>query len=478
MVTNDAALDADPAWSTNGASLMFTSERAGLPQIYVHDLTTGRTEQLTEEPTGARSPAALGHDTLLFSTVFGDGYALVQQPLRPLSLTERIALPDSASAIVASAVQVREAKYDPWPALRPHFWIPIGHDEGRSGLFLGALTIGADPIGRTSYSSLLTVAPEHGRMEAVMYFAHRRWRSWTVDLAAGQTWDYDPRLVNGVFVPISFRERAAEVGVNYQWRRWRTGAGLRLSGFVERDVVVNEGAEPLPFTPLNPTFAGGAISASTAHQSRPILSISPEDGFALEAMLLRRWQVGGSRYWSYEARGKIAGYLALPLPGFAHWVVAASVTAGKTGGPAFTTFSVGGESGDIVELIPGTALGSGRRRFQMRGYGARGGFTRAVVGVVELRIPVVLVAKGVPRLPLFLDRLSLNLFGEMGNGWNEGGAVDVTAMKDVGGEVALDLGVGAGFALRARLGGAVALSDWLGTIRGSARYYVAFGRAF
>jgi hypothetical protein len=251
-----------------------------------------------------------------------------------------------------------------------------------------------------------------------------------------------------------------------------------VQGFVERDVLVNEGDEPLRFSPLNPTFVGGAISANVSHASRPILSISPEDGVTLESMLLRRWETGGSRYWSYEARGKASGYVALPLPGFAHWVLAASISAGKTGGTAPTTFSVGGESGDLLALVPGTALGSGRRRFQMRGYDARSGFTRAVVGVLEMRVPVVLVAKGVPRLPLFLDRLSLSLFGEIGSGWNEGATVDLAAMRDVGAEVAIDMGLGAGLALRMRLGGAVALTDWLDTTGGSKRYYVAFGRAF
>ena len=182
----------------------------------------------------------------------------------------------------------------------------------------------------------------------------------------------------------------------------RLGVG---KGFVERDLVVNEGVEPLPFTPVNPTFAGGALTANASSASRPILSISPENGISVDALFLRRWQVDGSRFWSYEARGRLSGYLALPLPGFAHWVLAASVVVGKTGGSAFTTYSIGGESGDIVELVPGTALGSGRRRFQMRGYDARGGFSRAVVGVAELRIPIALVAKGIPRLPVFLDRI-------------------------------------------------------------------------
>ena len=478
MVTNDAAMDADPVWSTDGESLLFSSERGGMPQIYAFNRGTGQTDRLTDEPTGARHPAVVGEDTLLFATVFGDGNALVQQPLQVFSSPKSEVRTDAPSVVVAPDVAVREGKYDPWPALRPHFWIPIAHDEQRAGLFLGALTIGTDAIGRTSYSAALTAAPEKSRMEAVFYVAHRRWRSWTVDFAAAQTWDYHPTLSGGAVVPISLKERAAELGLIYRWRRWRTGAGFRLSGFVERDVVVNEGVEPLPFTPANPTFVGGAISTNASSASRPLLSISPENGIAVDAMFLRRWQASGSQFWSYEARGKLAGYLALPLPGFSHWVLAASIVAGKTGGTAPTRYSIGGESGDIVELVPGTALGSGRRSFQLRGYDEGGGFTRAVVGVAELRIPVALVAKGVPKLPLFLDRISLNLFGEIGNGWNHGDPMDLSALRDVGGEIALDMGLGAGLALRVRLGGAVALADGLGVTDGDVRYYVAFGRGF
>jgi len=322
------------------------------------------------------------------------------------------------------------------------------------------------------------VAPEKSRVEAVLYLAHKRWRSWTVDLAAGQTWDYDPFWLEGELVPISFRERAAEAGLSYRWRRWRTGADIRLRGFIERDVVVNEGSEPLPFTPINPTFIGSAISAAASSFSRPVLSISPENGVSVDGTVLRRWQAGEERFWSYEVRTRLSGYLAIPLPGFSHWVLAANIAAGRTGGSAPATYSIGGESGDIVELIPGTVLGSGRRTFQMRGYNAVGGFTRVVVGVAELRVPIAMVARGVPKLPLFLDRLSLNLFGEVGSAWNEGDFVELAALRDVGGEAAVDLGVGAGLALKVRLGAALALADGLGITSGAARYYLAFGQAF
>jgi hypothetical protein len=477
-VTDDAALDADPVWSPNGESLLFSSERAGLPQIYSYDLTTGRTEQVTDEPTGARQPAVVGEGELLFSTVFGDGPALVWQRRRAATPTRPGAGVDSAAIVVPPDIQIREGGYEPWPALRPHFWVPIAHDEQRAGLFWGGWTYGADAIGRTRYSAIFTAAPDKGRAEAVLTLTHKRWASWAVDASAAQTWDYDPLLINGALVPTSVKERTVELGLAYQIRRWRSGVGLRLRGFVERDVLVNEGTEPLPFVPSNPTFAGGAVSASVVSASLPILAVSPENGFGVEAVVLGRRQPGGSQYWSYEVLGRLTGYLAIPLPGYSHWVLAARIAAGRTGGSAPTRYSVGGESSDIVEFFPGAVLGSGRRTFTMRAYEAWTGFSRAAVGAVELRIPVALVARGVPRLPLFLDKVSLNLFGEAGSGWNEGAVVDLLELADAGAEVALDLGVGAGLAISARLGGAVALAEGLGAERGDARYYVAFGRGF
>jgi hypothetical protein len=84
----------------------------------------------------------------------------------------------------------------------------------------------------------------------------------------------------------------------------------------------------------------------------------------------------------------------------------------------------------------------------------------------------------VPKLPFFLDRFSLNVFGEVGSGWAEGYTADLAAMRDVGAEIAVDVGLGARLPLRMRFGGAVALTDWLDTARGSGRFYLAFGRAF
>jgi len=61
-LTRDAALDADPAWSPDGQSIVYTSDKGGgLPQLWIRDLKTGKDRKLTHidtQPLGA----AWSHD--------------------------------------------------------------------------------------------------------------------------------------------------------------------------------------------------------------------------------------------------------------------------------------------------------------------------------------------------------------------------------------------------------------------------------
>ncbi|AJR23912.1 PD40 domain-containing protein [Sphingobium fuliginis] len=61
-LTKDAALDADPAWSPDGQSIVYTSDKGGgLPQLWIRDLRTGKDRKLTDmdtQPLGA----AWSHD--------------------------------------------------------------------------------------------------------------------------------------------------------------------------------------------------------------------------------------------------------------------------------------------------------------------------------------------------------------------------------------------------------------------------------
>lgn len=57
-LTRDRYLDTDPAWSPDGRQLAWSSDRGGdLPQLWIHDLASGRSRQLTRLPTQALGAA-------------------------------------------------------------------------------------------------------------------------------------------------------------------------------------------------------------------------------------------------------------------------------------------------------------------------------------------------------------------------------------------------------------------------------------
>jgi hypothetical protein len=242
-------------------------------------------------------------------------------------------------------------------------------------------------------------------------------------------------------------------------------------------LVIDSSPVPLQLTRPRADFAGPIVSLGVLRVTHPALAISPENGAALGLLYRRRWELRGAR-WFDEVRGAANAYLALPLPGFAHWVLGARGAAGATGGPAAPTFEIGGTSGDRFEALPGVSVGTGRRQFPLRGYDVGGRFTRVATGVVELRIPVALIARGIWMLPIGVDRISLTGFAETGGGWFAGQPAALSDFQDVGGEAVFDLAVSYDVPLRLRVGVGVPLTGAGGAVRGRPRWYLTFGSAF
>ncbi len=479
MATDDAAPDRDPVWTRDGTRLLFTSERDGFPQVYGYRPATAAITRLTAEPTGARQPALAPDGSLFYNTQFSDGFALVR--LASPQAVPDVTDPRSRRTFErAPEVAVDSQGYQPWPALRPHYWIPLVHNEGATGRFWGAGTAGVDPIGRTRYWAAASAAVDPFRGELAVAAEHARWKHAAVDAAFTQVWDGELGITtDGDTINLGERERSAELGLQLRWRRWRSSLVTRLSAGLEQTSYFDDDAGGnLLFQ--GSTFFTGALAARGLYAQLPAMAISRENGVLLEGLYRHRVAVSpGDTGWSYEVRGGVNGYLALDLPGFSHWVLAARVTEGRTGGPAPDRFAMGGESGDFFEFLPGYSLGSGRRAFPLRGYPRSPSvFTNAFVAIGELRVPVVVLNSGIWKLPFVLDKLSVSVFGEMGGGWNAGDAPARDRLRDVGGELVSDWGFLYDTPLRVRIGVAVALTDGLGVSAGSPRGYVAFGSSF
>jgi hypothetical protein len=79
---------------------------------------------------------------------------------------------------------------------------------------------------------------------------------------------------------------------------------------------------------------------------------------------------------------------------------------------------VGGVSGGFLDVLPGYALGEGRRTFPVRGFPSASLLgIRAFSATAEYRMPLTLSGRGLGTLPMFLDRTSVTVFGDAGSAW-------------------------------------------------------------
>ncbi len=470
------SLIADPVWSPNGNALLFVSEVTGLPQVYRYDRAQESVVRITDEPFGAREPQMLMDGSLLFTTTLFDGIAIGHLTADQLIDVRAPASSPTPVAEAPTASSQAGNGFNPWPALVPRYWNPTLHVAHETGTFFGALTSSSDAIGRNSYFASASIAPNRGRFEGILFVAHQRWKGAVIDGALSQSWSGSLfRTSNGLLAPIGEREREVTVGTTLRKRWWRNGYAIRFAGGLEETSYFDELADGARFFD-SPTFVTATVSANMFRRERPALAISPENGFQLDGLYRVRQSLSDAD-WSYEARGTLAGYLALGFPGFAHWVVAARSSLGVTGGTLPASLSIGGASGDIFQLAPGVVLGPGRRAFAMRGYPRVGGYDRAWVNLFELRIPLANVAKGTWYLPIVLDRLSTTAFYEVGAG-RFFGEQSQNWLQSAGVELVLDLGVLYDVPTRLRLGMAVPLADGNGVSRGDVRSYLSFGASF
>ena len=468
---------ADPVW-TPGGELWFVADPTGFPQAY-RWRDAGVAEPLTSDPLGARAPAPLTDGTLVYATPRARGWEL--RHAQPLAGGAPAAFPDPLPFEPAPQVATRETGYAMWPSLAPHFWIPFFLNAGPSGRFGGAVTAGADALGRVQYLADLFVAPQHWRAAGDLTLLYQGLGNPTLDLFVSSRWlDLLPPPRAGSLTLSELYQRAA-LGASFVAQRWRSFASVRVAAELERTHFAT-----IPATSLatvcsgceTQDLVGGSVTLALSHLVTGALAVSPENGF-LASLTYRRREEAATTRWSNELRGRLALYARVPgLGGFAHHVLAVRLAAGGTSGPLGAIYSIGGVSSGTVNVSFGPSLGVSRT-FPVRGYpnGTLSG-PRAATGSIEYRLPLVLIGRALGHLPIGADKLWLNAFADAGDAWAPGTSAQFTRLRSAGLELASRVSLSYDFLLALRLGFAQPL---VAAPSGTARrpqLYLALGSDF
>jgi hypothetical protein len=504
LVARSRAVLANPSWSPDGETLLFSSDESGAMQLYaavlVRDEGAPESVRLSDTPTGLFMPQLSPDGRSLAAVHFrADGFHIGIAPFDMATIGARppapAARPARAPLAPALSDSSRARRYSPWRGLVPRYWFPVVEYDAFHGVSAGGFTSADDVIGRHSYSAVATWNFRGEEARASLAYRYAGLGTPFLDVTLDQDWSgrgFFPDLGSGTDVELRRRSRVAGLAGTFVRPRMRTYGWASVGGEFQRREYR---AWPDSFTSrLDPSFrqryddASLILAAGWTNTQRPIVSFSPEDGVAISASARERWLLphyGAAR--TASAVGSLAGFKSVDLPGYAHHVLAAQVNAGWSDRDAFDDFDVGGTSGSSLAVLPGVTLGGSRRTFGVRGFeaGARSG-TRALAGSLEYRAPLFMPSRGIALLPVFFNRTSLTIFADAGTAWCPAGTrVCPPAgrprewLASAGGELVLDAAFPYDTPLRLRFGVAAPIVDHsLFAAAPPASAYVTFGTSF
>jgi hypothetical protein len=513
------SINSEPSWSPDGRRIFFSSERNGMPQIYVADISAApvRIARLTDAATGVFSPEVSPSQTKLASVLFlADGDHIGVAPIpEPLSFADSdsvrvafragcadcIASPPAGLAPLGVSDTSKATPYSPWASLLPRYWTPVFEGTTLDGTSWGAATSGYDIVARHDYTLEVLHNNKFGQNSAWLWYRYAGFGLPLIDLYASQNYsngNFGVATTSPTTIALgrfSERDRVAALSATFIRPRFRSYSLLSIGGELESfsylispDTLLQYLSTYYEKTHTLPAIVG---TAGWSNAQRPGLSISPEDGVSTSLTVWQRWEQGTSGLATRSVVGVSSLYKSLDLPGFAHHVLAFRAAGGTTDERSVDLFSAGGISGTSLEVFPGFALGQQRRIFGVRGYpaSAEEGI-RAYAATVEYRAPLFAPSRGFRFIPVFIDKTSLTFFGETGRAYcpanaaasSKGvcyqSAVGNPAMTSVGAELNVDTGLQLDLPARFRLGVAFPLANREELRATGAQIYSSFGASF
>lgn len=492
-----------PAWFPGDTMIAFASDHEGRPMIYRGDVRTGAYQRLWSSQTALNTPDVSSDGTQVVAVELrAEGWAVVRLTLAAADALgslgdgppERDLVPLPPITPAATTDRPRWHAFDGRETMQPSWWLPSVVISDDNTAILGAFTSSRDAIGRHAWGVALSRDVGHPEFTARATYSYAGLRNPTLTFEASQEWAHAAVVSGGARIG-TLAQRAVTLGTSafFSRPRFRTFTYLQLAADVEYQsfrtypVTLLQGfSDPaLQRVTALPRLTG-AVGFST--MQRPGLSVSVQDGVAMDAYYRHRIRDGidGATVGEAVVQGSVAK--SLPLPGFARHVLAARAAVGFTDPDARSSFSIGGVSGSSIELLPGVSYGDPYRTFFVRGFdaGAQLGL-RAAAASAEYRVPLARVGRGLSLTPVFLQKFSLVAFADAGAAWCpqqvtdspvcDGPVVARSWIASAGGELVFDAAVHYDVLYRFRLGFARPARGADAAARGGT-FYFTLGNTF
>ncbi|MCP4133470.1 MAG: BamA/TamA family outer membrane protein [bacterium] len=443
-LTNNRYNNITPAWHPGGRKIVFSSDAAGIYNIYEYNLDTNSVSQITNLLGGAFSPdISPSGDTIVFSSYQGRGHrvATIKYPV-PIQEGE-ISLPGPLEPEFFSRPgnpgspakdAVRSSDYSPWNSILPSAFLPlIASEEYAPAQYdfpVGIVTAGTDTLYQHLYMLYLYAYPVQKRASVdISYTYYGLYPDITIGYLDNHLFFGDDEFPWNNTAAYFARElkRGGYTSLAFKFLKYDYQQIVQLSYLFERNYIhrfypvayastdinhTNPLYNIMTFQEINLARLQAYYYISNARKYP--YSVGPENGrsFLIVGDMYQEWL--GSDAAFYKLRAAYAEY----LPGiFDNNVLMLRLR----GGICFNnpeTLSAPYTLGRFTRGETG-APASGEDSWGLRGYPAGTIYaTRTASLTAEYSLPLVQTDAAPGMIPFMFNDLWLDFFVEYGNVWD------------------------------------------------------------
>ena len=448
-ITADRFLDGEPTWTPDGAHILFSSDRDGVSNIYAHEVESGRVKQVTNVLGGAFEPVVSNDGTRLVYIGFSaQGYDLWLMKLDPAEFFEPLPVHDGLPQIDDPTptrgderpLTSRSRRYQAIRTLFPRTILPAALD-------LGASAFGGDIGGTLQVNDILGFHTLVGSARyqtafqepagSVAYRYSQLLPTFTLSFGRGyaqrtgyERFNYDsPGPESPGYRVTGYRERVTRFtgGVSLPILRHpihNADAGLAYTYTQYTNIDARDAVDPNAPASTAPATGGlGQVDISLSYNNIRAVKFgyASETGRSAAVRLSIIDPHLGGRFGDLQVTASYSERLRMPWRG--HQVLAMNLSGGAAAGGLSNraAFFIGGYSQqeDVIRtLLMRTAISEAG---VLRGFqpGAFAGTYYTALNT-EYRVPIADVERGVGTLPLFMRRITMIPFADLGGAWTSG----------------------------------------------------------